>query len=106
MTAPTGYPSQTPPDVTDLVDEAPDITDSSWARPLHRLRGYVSLQGVSTSYGDGRLALRNVDLTVQAGQRVGVTVIEQLHFRFVEQVGRLGAGKGHRCTLRFWVPNG
>ncbi|MGC0273648.1 ABC transporter ATP-binding protein [Pseudactinotalea sp. Z1739] len=58
--------------ISDLLDEAPDITDSSWARPLHRLHGYVSLQGVSTSYGDGRLALRDVDLTVQAGQRIGV----------------------------------
>lgn len=57
--------------ISDVLDEAPDITDSSWARP-HRPRGYVTLQGVSTSYGDGRLALRDVNLNVLAGQRVGV----------------------------------
>src|SRR5690625_4033896 len=74
--------------ISDLLDADPDIVDSSWARPVQRLRGYVAFEGVSTSYGDGRLALRDVDLTVQAGQRIGL----------------LGPSGGGKSTLASLLP--
>ncbi len=74
--------------ISDLLDADPDIVDSSWARPVQRLHGYVAFEGVSTSYGDGRLALRDVDLTVQAGQRIGL----------------LGPSGGGKSTLASLLP--
>ncbi|HLS14973.1 MAG TPA: ABC transporter ATP-binding protein [Beutenbergiaceae bacterium] len=74
--------------ISDLLDESPDIADTSWARPLRRLRGYVTFSGVATSYGDGRLALQDINLSVIAGQRVGL----------------LGPSGGGKSTLASLLP--
>lgn len=74
--------------ISDLLDASPDIVDSSWARPLQRPRGYVTMRNVSTSYGDGRKALHDINLSVIAGQRIGL----------------LGPSGGGKSTLASLLP--
>lgn len=72
--------------ISDLLDTEIDVRDSSWAREPRRVRGAVTLEGVSTSYGDGRYALRDVSVHVPAGRRVGL-------------LGPSGAGKSTLVSL-------
>ncbi len=72
--------------VVDILELRPDVVDSSWARPASTFRGDVRFDGVSASYGDGTLALREVQLQIRAGQRVGV-------------VGPSGSGKSTLMSL-------
>lgn len=72
--------------ITALLDEIPDIRDSSWARPAKPFRGDLRLDQVTVSYGAGRPALRDVDLVIRPGERVAL-------------VGSSGAGKSTVATL-------
>lgn len=72
--------------VVDVLETQPDIRDGRWARPARRFHGDVRFEGVSTSYGDGVLALRDVDLHIRPGQRVGI-------------VGPSGSGKSTLMSL-------
>jgi ATP-binding cassette subfamily B multidrug efflux pump len=67
------------------------LVDKPGAKPLEFKAGLVELQGVSHHYGRGWGGLRDVSLTVQPGERIGV-------------VGRSGAGKSTlvKLMLRFY----
>ncbi|GMA33456.1 ABC transporter ATP-binding protein [Litorihabitans aurantiacus] len=72
--------------ISDLLEAEVDVRDTSWARQPRRVQGAVTLEGVSTSYGDGRYALRDVSVHVPAGRRVGL-------------LGPSGAGKSTLVSL-------
>ena len=82
--------------IFELLDEQPDLRDTEDAIALPRVRGELALDDVSFRYGsdkDGEWALRDVDLTVPAGQTVAL-------------VGATGAGKSTFAKLvaRFYDP--
>jgi len=83
--------------IFDLLDEQPELADAPDASPLERIRGELRFQDVSFRYGseedDGAWALREVDLTIPAGQTVAL-------------VGATGAGKSTFAKLvaRFHDP--
>lgn len=72
--------------ITALLDENPDIRDSSWARPARPFRGDLRLDHVTVSYGAGRPALQDVSLAIRPGERVAL-------------VGSSGAGKSTVATM-------
>jgi ATP-binding cassette subfamily B protein len=79
-----------------LLDEVPDLVDAPDAVPLNQLRGQLVFDKVSFRYGssdEGAWALRDIDLTVPAGQTVAL-------------VGETGAGKSTFAKLvaRFYDP--
>ncbi|HWD65366.1 MAG TPA: ABC transporter ATP-binding protein [Solirubrobacteraceae bacterium] len=85
-----------------LLDQAPDLVDAAGAEDLPRIRGELRMDHVSFRYGgsgvegadpDARWALRDVDLTIPAGQTVAL-------------VGATGAGKSTFAKLvsRFYDP--
>ncbi|WP_054304155.1 ABC transporter ATP-binding protein [Gemmobacter sp. LW-1] len=67
------------------------LVDAREARPLYLTRGEIRLEGVSHHYGRGSGGLRDVNLTLRPGERIGV-------------VGRSGAGKSTlvKLMLRFY----
>lgn len=67
------------------------LTDRRDARPLSLSAGKIELQGISHHYGRGSGGLQSVDLTIGAGERIGV-------------VGRSGSGKSTlvKLILRFY----
>jgi ATP-binding cassette subfamily B protein len=69
------------------------LPDMPHAAALHRRGGAVAFRGVHFAYPDGAPVLRGLDLTIPAGQRVGL-------------VGRSGAGKSTVLALlqRFAMP--
>lgn len=71
---------------TTLIDTAPDILDRPGARTVDHLRGDISYNGVSFSYDGERPVLRDLDLTIAAGETVAL-------------VGPSGAGKTTICSL-------
>ena len=79
--------------IFELLDEEPDLRDAPDAIELERLRGEVRFEDVSFAYGDGALALEDVDLVVPPGQTVAL-------------VGATGAGKSTLAKLvaRFYDP--
>jgi ATP-binding cassette subfamily B protein len=72
--------------IIDVLDERIEITDAAWARPASAFRGYVEFDGVHLAYRPGHPVLRDLRLTVRAGQRVAV-------------VGPSGAGKSSLMAL-------
>ncbi|WP_157041560.1 ATP-binding cassette domain-containing protein [Nitriliruptor alkaliphilus] len=78
----------------ELLDELPEVTERSDARRLDRADGELTFEGVCFGYDADRPVLRDVDLVVEAGARVGV-------------VGRTGAGKTTLISLlmRFYDPD-
>jgi len=79
--------------IFELLDEQPELVDASDAVALPRLRGELQFEGVSFSYGGDAWALRDIDLTIPAGQTVAL-------------VGETGAGKSTFAKLvaRFYDP--
>ena len=68
-----------------VIDVVPAVRERSDARAVERVRGDVSLEGVSFAY-DEKTVLRDVTLSVPAGTRVAVA-------------GRTGAGKSTLLSL-------
>jgi ATP-binding cassette subfamily B protein/subfamily B ATP-binding cassette protein MsbA len=66
--------------VFELLDTAPDLTDTSDAKLLPEIEGYVDFDRVCFSYKDNEPVLIDVDLHVKPGQRLAL-------------VGETGAGK-------------
>ncbi|HWH35090.1 MAG TPA: ABC transporter ATP-binding protein [Acidimicrobiales bacterium] len=79
--------------IVDLLEVRPDISDRSWARPAPAFRGDVRFEGITFGHDPDRPVLRDVDLHVRPGQRVGV-------------VGPSGAGKSSLMglLLRLYEP--
>jgi len=79
-----------------LLDEQPELSDAPGATQLPRIRGELRFDDVSFRYGsdeDDAWALRDIDLTIPAGQTVAL-------------VGATGAGKSTFAKLaaRFYDP--
>jgi ATP-binding cassette subfamily B protein len=78
----------------DLLETQPDIADLPDARDVQGLKGEIRFKNVSFAYGRGMPVLRNIDLTVSAGETVAF-------------VGPSGGGKTTICSLlpRFYEPS-
>jgi ATP-binding cassette subfamily B protein len=81
--------------IFELMDEQPELADARAATELPALRGELRLDHVSFRYGgeDSELALRDIDITIPAGQTVAL-------------VGETGAGKSTfvKLVARFYDP--
>jgi ATP-binding cassette subfamily B protein len=79
----------------ELLATEPDIKDRPGAREVSALKGDIEFNKVSFSYSNGLPVLRDVDLSVRAGETVAF-------------VGPSGAGKTTICSLlpRFYEPTG
>ncbi|WP_313235626.1 ABC transporter ATP-binding protein [Sporosarcina ureae] len=77
-----------------LIDQEPEIKDKKNAKVVNQLRGDITLNDVTFGYDVERPVLRNIDLTIHAGQTVAF-------------VGPSGAGKTTICSLipRFYEVN-
>ncbi|RVC14118.1 ABC transporter ATP-binding protein [Mesorhizobium sp. M7A.F.Ca.CA.002.15.2.1] len=71
---------------TELLDTEPDIADRPSAVTASGLKGSIEYRGVSFGYGDGKPVLRDIDLTIRAGETIAF-------------VGPSGAGKTTICSL-------
>jgi ATP-binding cassette, subfamily B, bacterial len=80
--------------IFELLDERPDIADADDAIELPRVRGEISFEDVTFSYGGDALALDDVTLVVPPGQTLAL-------------VGATGAGKSTLAKLvaRFYDPD-
>ena len=78
----------------DLIDEKPQIPDAHDAMVLTDVNGRVNIDNVAFSYTAGRKLIENLNLTVEAGQRVAI-------------VGPTGCGKTTLINLlmRFYDVN-
>jgi len=79
--------------VAEILETNPDVADRPDATPLAIIEGEVRFENVSFGYDNGTLVLRELNLTVQAGQTIAL-------------VGRSGAGKTSFVNLvpRFYDP--
>ena len=77
-----------------LINQEPEIKDVKNAKVVDQLRGDITLHDVTFGYDAERPVLRNIDLTIHAGQTVAF-------------VGPSGAGKTTICSLipRFYEVN-
>ncbi|MDF2722234.1 MAG: multidrug transporter ATP-binding protein [Paenibacillus sp.] len=78
----------------EIIDTEPEIADAPDAVEVARLRGDIRFDDVSFGYEPGRDVLRNICLTIRAGETVAF-------------VGPSGAGKTTICSLlpRFYEVN-
>ncbi|MEJ8545810.1 ABC transporter ATP-binding protein [Brevibacillus borstelensis] len=78
----------------EILDTEPDVADSPNAIEAANLKGDIRYNGVTFGYEEGRSILRNIDLSIRAGETVAF-------------VGPSGAGKTTICSLlpRFYEVN-
>ena len=76
----------------EILDAEPQVKDNRLANPLGDVRGAVTFENVSFSYGDGPV-LQNIDLTLDPGKTVAI-------------LGSTGSGKSSLVHLvpRFYDP--
>jgi ATP-binding cassette, subfamily B, bacterial len=79
--------------VIELLDRKPEIRDLPGAAPAPPLQGHIQFNGVNFGYEPGRWVLRDVDISITAGQTVAL-------------VGPSGIGKSTiaRLLLRLYDP--
>uniref|UniRef100_A0A7C1NYI2 ABC transporter ATP-binding protein n=1 Tax=Agrobacterium albertimagni TaxID=147266 RepID=A0A7C1NYI2_9HYPH len=73
-------------DVLPSIAAVPQITDHPLAKPLKVTRGDIRFESVSFGYGDRDFILRDLDLVVRGGEKVGI-------------VGHSGVGKSTLMNL-------
>jgi ABC-type multidrug transport system fused ATPase/permease subunit len=80
--------------VFEVIDIGRDMPEDSYAIELPRLKGSIEFKGVTFQYTKGQEILKNVDLKVEAGERVAV-------------IGFVGSGKSALIELvpRFYDPS-
>ncbi|NUU63375.1 ABC transporter ATP-binding protein [Paenibacillus agri] len=78
----------------ELLETEPDVDDAKDAKPVLNLTGNIEFRGVTFGYDNKEKILRNVDLSINAGDTVAL-------------VGPSGAGKTTLCSLlpRFYDVN-
>ncbi|MFF2016415.1 ABC transporter ATP-binding protein [Paenibacillus sp. NPDC058177] len=78
----------------ELLETEPDIDDAKDAKSVQKLTGNIEFKGVTFGYDNKEKILRNVDLSINAGDTVAL-------------VGPSGAGKTTLCSLlpRFYDVN-
>lgn len=78
----------------EILDTEPDVADAPDAIEVANLKGDIRYNGVTFGYEEGRSILRNIDLSIRAGETVAF-------------VGPSGAGKTTICSLlpRFYEVN-
>jgi len=69
-----------------IMDTPSEVTDHEKAREIEGIRGRIEVQDVSFAYTEGETVLRNIDLTVEPGEMVGL-------------VGQTGSGKSTLVSL-------
>ncbi len=74
--------------VFEIIDTRPTIVDAPDAQPVPAVAGRIELDGVSFAYGDDNLVLRDITLTIGAGETLAL-------------VGPSGSGK---TTLTGLIP--
>ena len=72
--------------IFELFDTVPAVQDLPGARRISRVEGVISFDGASLRHGRSPWSLRRVDLTVHAGERLGI-------------VGPTGSGKSSLVSL-------
>lgn len=79
--------------VFSIMDMPADVGDREDAVELKDLKGKIDVENVSFRYGDGKKVLRDIDLTVEPGEMIGL-------------VGETGSGKSTLVSLicRFYDP--
>jgi ATP-binding cassette subfamily B protein len=79
--------------IIEILDLKPGVCDASDARPAPPLTGQITFEGAGLRHGRYPWVLRDIDLTVHAGERLGI-------------VGPTGAGKTSLVHLvpRFYDP--
>ena len=80
--------------IYEVLDVQPKITDAADAVPIVMERGKVEFDNVSFAYDEGKEALKKLNFTIEAGQRIAL-------------VGSSGAGKTTiiNMLLRFYDPS-
>ena len=79
--------------IYEVLDVQPKITNAPGARPLQVDKGKIEFENVHFTYDEGKMALKDLSFTIQAGQRVAL-------------VGTSGAGKTTIINMmtRFYDP--
>ena len=79
--------------IFDIMDTKPEVSDPPDPVYLRSIRGHIEYQGVHFAYKGDHYVLRDIDLTIEPGQRVAL-------------VGHTGAGKSTMINLlcRFYDP--
>jgi len=80
--------------VFSIMDMPSEVADHETAVELGDIRGCIEVQNVSFAYNEGERVLKDINLTVEAGQMIGL-------------VGQTGAGKSSLAALicRFYDPS-
>ena len=72
--------------VFEIIDAKPDVTEPDEPIILDRIKGNIELKGVTFEYDPATPVLKGLDLSVKAGQMLGI-------------VGKTGAGKSTMANL-------
>ena len=80
--------------IEDLLAETPDVVENAEAIAIERFEGAIDFTNVKFAYGEGENAVDGVDLSIRAGEKIGI-------------LGRTGSGKSSLAYLipRFYDPD-